>query len=176
MEPYFVIKGKINKEVLVSLKNNIFSRGNNRFVKAAMIFFGAFALLFFMAKALLAAGVFFAAAIIIPIEWILLRNYCVHKVLKPIKQAGLDELPYTLYFFDDSFTMKVGEESALEIRYEHILRIVEVQHYFVLFTKGGMCFPVLRDAFLDYEDYEWIDFMIEKNKRIILQNIGKTDE
>ena len=79
---------------------------------------------------------------------------------------------YILKFYDDHMTIsKELEESGFDIDYSNISRITETKKYIVLFTRENMCFPVYNTFYNDREKYEWMEYIIDKNKKIKLYNI-----
>lgn len=169
MQPFFIVKGKLDESVLEEIKNHFFSLGFKRLINIFMVFFGVMALLFLLLKSALVSGVFFMAVILIYAEKVFGGKYCIRKVLNSIGKTGQSRLEFNMHFYDDFFTVEGKEDKRIRINYLYINRIVETAQCCTLFAKGNMCFPVLKDSIGEGKKNEWLDFLLERNNSIRFQ-------
>jgi len=171
MQPYFITRGRLDKETLEELGPYLFPPGFERFIKISIIFFVIMAVLLFILKAPQSSGVYFICAILIYVGNILCRKYCVSKVSTSGKKADSDKLEFDMHFYDVFFTAEGVEGRRPKINYRHIIRIAETETCYTLFTKGYLLFPVLKDSIEEGKEYEWLNFILENNHKILLEII-----
>ena len=168
MSAYYTARGKLDEEALNEIKRYLFSPGFERLIWVFMGFFGVMALLFWVLRSGLLAGIFSIAVVLIYAERLIGQRYCVRKVVSTIEKSGQDKLEYDMNFYDNHFTVEGEDDKRLEINYLHVTRLLETRQYYTLFTKGNMCFPVLKDS-IPGEKREWQKFVLEQNKKIAVQ-------
>lgn len=168
MPPYYTVRGKLDKDVLNEIKGYLFAPGFERLIWFFMGFFGVMALLFFVLRSGKIAGIFSISVFLIYAEKLIGQRYCIRKVCSSIKKSGQDKLEYDMNFYPEHFTVEGEDNKRLEIYYLHVTRLLETRRYYTLFTKGNLCFPVLKDSVSD-RNYEWLDFILDQNTKIVMQ-------
>lgn len=173
MSPFFIVKGQLNKEVLEELEKHLLSPGFNCLIYVSMFFFSIVALLFLLLKSFLISMIFAIIVFLIYAEKKIGTQYCIRKALKSIGKPG-DRLEFVMHFYDDFFTVEGNDDKRLKINYVHIKRIVETEHSYTLFTKESICFPVLKDSFMEKsKNSEWLCFLLKQNHKIHTRTIQK---
>lgn len=171
MESYFVVNGSINKEILNSMKKHLYSPSFTHFINITIFISGSLALFFFLLRINSLTNIFLIGALFIYIEKIFGRKILIKKLLVVIG-PGQVNFNYKLSFYNDHMTIsEESAESGFDIDYLNISRITETKKFIVLFTRENMCFPVHKMFYNDIEKYEWLDYMVEKNRKIKLYNI-----
>lgn len=171
MESYFVVNGSINKEILTSMKKHLYSPSFTRFINITIFISGSLALFFFLLRINSLTNIFLIGALFIYIEKLFGRKILIKKLLIVIG-PGEVIFNYKLSFYNDHMTIsEESEESGFDIDYLNISRITETEKFIVLFTRENMCFPVHKKFYNGFEKYEWLDYIVEKNKKIKLYNI-----
>ncbi|MDW2797694.1 hypothetical protein RZO55_08935 [Clostridium boliviensis] len=171
MEPNFVVRGSINKKTLKSFEKHLHRPSFTLFINIVILISVSLALFFFLLRFNSLANIFFIGALFIYIEKILGRKLIMKRLLVVISPEQLD-FNYKLKFYDDHMTIsKESDESGFDIDYINISRITETKKYIALFTRENMCFPVYNTFYNDSEKYEWMDYIVDKNKKIKLYNI-----
>lgn len=172
MEPNYVVKGSINKKTLKSFEKHLYRPSFNLFINIVILISVSLALLcLFGLKINSLAKILLIGALFIYIEKIIGRKIIIKKLLVVMCPEQLD-FNYILKFYDDHMTIsKESAESGFDIDYSNISRITETKKYIVLFTRENMCFPVYNTFYNDSEKYEWMEYIVDKNKKIKLYNI-----
>lgn len=168
MEPAFVVSVSINKKILTSFEKYLLRPSFNLFINIVILICVSLAICLFFLRFNSLANILLIGALFIYIEKILGRKIIIKKLVIAINF----EQNYILKFYDDYMTIsKELEESGFNIDYSNISRITETKKYVVLFTRENMCFPVHKTFYNDNEKYEWLDYIVDKNKKIKLYNI-----
>ncbi|WP_313345026.1 YcxB family protein [Lacrimispora sp.] len=168
MEPAFVVSVSINKKILKSFEKYLLRPSFNLFINIVILICVSLAICLFFLRFNSLANILLIGALFIYIEKILGRKIIIKKLVIAINF----EQNYILKFYDDYMTIsKELEESGFNIDYSNISRITETKKYVVLFTRENMCFPVHKTFYNDNEKYEWLDYIVDKNKKIKLYNI-----
>lgn len=171
MEPNYVVRGSINKKTLKSVEKHFYRPSFNLFINIVILICVSLALCLFWLRINSLANILSIGALFIYIEKILGRKIIIKKLLVVMTPEQLD-FNYILKFYDDHMTIsKESEESGFDIDYTNISRIAETKKYIVLFTRENMCFPVYNTFYNDSEKYEWMEYIVDKNKKINLYNI-----
>ncbi len=171
MEPNFVVRGSMNKKTLKSFEKHLYSPSFNLLINVVILISGSLALFFFWFSIHSLTNIFLVGATFIYIEKIIGRKILIKKQIVAINPEQIN-FNYKLNFYNDHMT--ITEESAeygFDIDYINISRIAETKKYIALFTRENMCFPIHKTFDNDYEKYDWIDYIVEKNKKIKLYNI-----
>lgn len=168
MEPAFVVRVSINKKILKSFEKYLLRPSFNLFINIVILICVSLAICLFLLRFNSLANILLVGALFIYIEKIFGRKIIIKKLVIAINF----EQNYILKFYDHYMTIsKELEESGFNIDYSNISRITETKKYVVLFTRENMCFPVHKTFYNDNEKYEWLDYIVDKNKKIKLYNI-----
>lgn len=171
MESYFAVSGSINEEILIRMKKHLYPPSFTRFINIAIFSSGLLALFFFLIKINLLTIIFLIGALVIYVEKIISRNILIKKILNIIN-PGQSNINYKLLFYNSHMTISnESNESGFDIDYSNISRITETKENIALFTRENMCFPINKSFSNNNEKYEWLDYIVEKNKKIKLFNI-----
>ncbi|WP_394524492.1 hypothetical protein [Lacrimispora sp. JR3] len=171
MESYFVVNGSINKKILNSIKKHLYPPSFTRFINITIFISGALAFFFFLLKINLLTIIFLIGALVIYVEKLLSRRILIKKILNIIG-PGQSSFNYKLNFYNSHMTLSDElNESGFDINYSNISRITETKENIALFTRENMCFPINISFSDNNEKYEWLDYIVEKNKKIKLYNI-----
>lgn len=168
MKPTFVVRVSINKKILKSIEKYLLGPSFNLFINIVILICVSLAICLLLLRFNSLANILLIGALFIYIEKILGRKIISKKLLVAINF----EQNFILKFYDNFMNIsKELEESSFNIDYLNISRITETKKYVVLFTRENMCFPVHKTFYNDSEKYEWLDFIVDKNKKIKLYNI-----
>lgn len=171
MESDFVLSGSINKEILKSMKKYLYPPSLTRFINITIFISGALSFFFFLLRIQSLTIIFLIGASFIYIEKLICRKVFIKKYLGMIN-PGQSSLDYKLHFRNEHMTIsQESEEYGFDIDYSNIIRIAETKKYIALFTHESMCLPIYKTFSDDDEKYEWLVYMMEKNKKIRLFNI-----
>lgn len=171
MDPRFVLKGIYSRKVLYDMKKYILPPSLVHLANAAMIVAGVFALLFFFIDSKVYMALFLILIVLVHVEKIVCRNHLIRKMLKTILTDTQREVTFDLKFYENTCSINWAEdEKQIDISYTRIVRIAESRNYLALITKRNMCIPILKNTQIG-EKYIWLDFVLEKNKKIKLQDI-----
>jgi hypothetical protein len=171
MESYFVVNGSINKEILNSIKRYLYPPSFTRFMNITIFISGALAFIFFLLKNNLLTIIFLIGALVIYAEKMFSIKILIKKTLI-IMNPEQSSFNYKLHFYNSHMTLSdESNESGFDINYSNISRITETKENIALFTRENMCFPINKSFSNNNEKYEWLDYIVEKNKKIKLFNI-----
>lgn len=162
----FETTGKINESLLQEIKRYMLNPKQNNIFLFARVFLGALGVLFLLSKNYLWLFICIVCVVVFTFEAIIIRNKMMKIMLdRMTENTGAPESTYTTSFTDDGIQIKNHETNATAIiKYETIIKFIETNSVFILFTKAWQ-FTVVFKAELEHKD-EFIAFLKSKPTQI----------
>lgn len=172
MQIFYEAYGGWDKDKLDKIKRYLYPDSFHNFVRIVLITCLVLAFLLFIFKGYVLSLILIGGYLFIRIEYMVCLKGIVVTVMKGLTELNATGMDYSLFFHDDYITITGDPENeSITLKYSAIKKIVENKDVLAIITNANLCFPIDLDSLKPDGKYEWLDFIVDRNKEIKLINI-----